>query len=300
MPHVSVHYKVYLPAGHHRQPRNADASQEPNPPSEVDVAVPGNITPLYIPQLPFLSNGAPALSQLIFWSVTDGVNGQTFPAGPLTQVVGSTPMTITAWYYPIGDGSGTGSFIIDDAFSAIAGDFINDDFVDVTSDPSLTANANITGIVPTQQPETLQARPSVASTTEPFNKWVTFMAGTAIGNIVNVPQNSTGIAIAFYERPARPPFRNIGDYGIVGTLVGGVAVDGDGGIIINGVFHHIDPWGPLIVSLVQASLITAGAQRFRGQFGLEATRVATAAVLDALRQAVPVIEKGEIAGRQNQ
>ena len=52
MPHVSVHYKIYLIAGHHRQPRNTSAELEPNPPSEVDVTNPGNITPLYIPQLP--------------------------------------------------------------------------------------------------------------------------------------------------------------------------------------------------------------------------------------------------------
>ena len=64
MPHVSVHYKIYLTAGHHRQPRNTNAELEPNPPSEVDVTDPGNITPLYIPQLPFTWESQPALSQL--------------------------------------------------------------------------------------------------------------------------------------------------------------------------------------------------------------------------------------------
>src|ERR1700728_2255046 len=123
MPHVSVHYKIYLTAGHHRQPRNASSTLEPNPPSEVDVAQPGNITPLYIPQLPFMDGTTPALSQLLFWSVTDGVNGQTFPAGQLTQPVGANPLPITAWYFPIGSSTGNGTAIIDDAFSAIAGNF---------------------------------------------------------------------------------------------------------------------------------------------------------------------------------
>ena len=79
---------------------------------------PGNITPLYIPQLPFTVGGNPALAQLLFWSVTDGTNGQTFPAGPLTQPVGANPLTITAWYFPIGGTNGGATAIIDDAFSA--------------------------------------------------------------------------------------------------------------------------------------------------------------------------------------
>ncbi len=45
MPHVSVHYKIYLPEGHHRQPRNASYTLEPNPSSEVDVTDPGNDHP---------------------------------------------------------------------------------------------------------------------------------------------------------------------------------------------------------------------------------------------------------------
>src|SRR4051812_28365316 len=70
MAHVSVHYKVYLTAGHHRQPRNQSAELEPNAPSEVDVTNPGNITPLYIPQLPYTVSGNSGLAQLLFWSVT--------------------------------------------------------------------------------------------------------------------------------------------------------------------------------------------------------------------------------------
>src|SRR5580704_6695092 len=102
MAHVSVHYKIYLTAGHHRQPRNASAELEPNPSSEVDVTNPGNITPLFISQLPYTYNGSSGLAQLMFWSVTDGTNGQVLPAGPLTQAVGANPLTITAWYLPIG------------------------------------------------------------------------------------------------------------------------------------------------------------------------------------------------------
>jgi hypothetical protein len=98
--HVSVHYKIYLSAGHHRQPRNQSAELEPNTSSEVHVTNPGNITPLYIPQLSYAPNGKAGLAQMLFWSVTDGTRGQTYSAGPLNQAVGANPLTITARYFP--------------------------------------------------------------------------------------------------------------------------------------------------------------------------------------------------------
>ena len=282
MPHVSVHYKIYLTAGHHRQPRNASSTLEPNPPSEVDVAQPGNITPLYIPQLPFMDGTTPALSQLLFWSVTDGVSGQTFAAGPLTQPVGANPLTITAWYFPIGGGNGKGTAIIDDTF------------VTVTSDPSLTSEANVVGEVPTANAETLVANASVPSTTEPFLKWMSFSAGTASGATLNVPAGSDGLAIAFYERPqgVTPPNLNVGQYEIGGIVVGGVIFDGGGGIILNGVYHPVDPWGPLLVTLAQASLIVAASGKLSKDFRAQGSQLATKAVVETIRTALPVIEKG--------
>ena len=291
MPHVSVHYKIYLTAGHHRQPRNANAELEPNPPSEVDVTDPGNITPLYIPQLPFTYNGQDALAQMIFWSVTDGTNGQIFPAGPLTQPVGDNPLTITAWYLPVGGGNGGETAIIDDAFSAAKGDFIDDTFVTVTSDPSLTNQANVVGIVPTGSAQTLQAAGSVTSTSEPFSKWLSYGAGTASGDTVNVPKGAVGVAIAVYQRSdvhLNLPNRNDRIYG---TLIGGVAVDGGGHIVINGVPHPVDPWGPLVVSMVQASLATAGSRSMGRKIGGDVRQLAAKAVLNEIKVAVPKIEK---------
>ncbi len=290
MPHVSVHYKIYLIAGHHRQPRNTSAELEPNPPSEVDVTNPGNITPLYIPQLPYLSDGTEEFAQLLFWSVTDGTNGQTYPAGPLTQPVGANPLTITAWYFPIGGDGNGGPAIIDDAFSAAKGDFIDDTFVTVTSDPSLTNQANVVGIVPTTQAETLQASASVMSTTEPFSKWLSFNAGTPSGNTIQVPAEAEGIAIAVYERSnvkLNPPG---GQYEAGGFIIGGVAVDGGGGLVVNGVYHPVDPWGPLMVSLAQASLAVVGS-RAMGRIGGEVRHLAAQAVLQLIRAALPGIEK---------
>jgi hypothetical protein len=298
MPHVSVHYKIYLPEGHHRQPRNASYTLEPNPSSEVDVTDPGNITPLYIPQLPFELDGEPGLANLLFWSVTDGSAGSTYDAGPLTQPVGASPLTITAWYFPEG-GIGNGeSGIIDDAFSAALGTFIDDTFVTVTSDPSLTSDANVVGVVPTASAETLQAALNVTSTTEPFSKWRSYGAGTPSGATLNVPAGSDGLAIAVYESTGGSVRLPKYTGAIFGTVIGGVAVDGGGSIIINGVPHPVDPWGPLTVSLVRSSLVVAGSAAAAPQLAATGRRLAATAALESIRAALPAIEKEAESGRE--
>jgi hypothetical protein len=200
---VIVNYEMYVPAGHHRQPRNTSMYLSLAPSSLYDVLPATSVTPAYFPQLPFSLGGTSGLAKLVFWSVTDGTNGEVLPPASLTQTVKTWPMTITAWYYPTGgDGSGP-TTIIDDAFSANLGTFIDDDFVDVTSDPSLTSQANVVGIVPTTSPETLVARSGVTSTTEPFSKWVlngAFMPEGA--TTLNVPKGAEGVAVAVYQQPA--------------------------------------------------------------------------------------------------
>ena len=121
-------------------------------------------------------------------------------------MVGTSDLTITAWYFPIsGPGvPGTGSAIIDDAFSANLGRFIDDTFVDVTSDPSLTSNANVVGVVPTNVAETLLAYANVVSTPEPFHVWVLNGGFGPVGNAtLNVAKGTNGMAVAIYQNP--PP-----------------------------------------------------------------------------------------------
>src|SRR5262249_38237886 len=85
---------------------------------------------------------------------------------------------------------------------AVQGGFIDDTFVDVTSHPSLTTNANVVGIVPTASAETLQAKPSVVSTPEPFSQWIMNSTLMPVGNnILNVAQGADGIAVAIYQTP---------------------------------------------------------------------------------------------------
>lgn len=78
-----------------------------------------------------------------------------YPAGPLTgQTAGDTGLTITAWYFPTGGDGNGGTEMIDDAFSALLGTFVDDTFVTVTSDSWLTNKANVVGVVPTTVTET--------------------------------------------------------------------------------------------------------------------------------------------------
>ncbi|PYJ28214.1 MAG: hypothetical protein DMF24_04815 [Verrucomicrobia bacterium] len=215
MPHVTVSYDMFLPGGHHRQPRNTSIELDLAPTAGGDVPVGGSYTPPFFPQLPYSIGGGNGMAQLLFWSVTDGMTGQVLPPAAFSQTVGNTPLKITAWYFPIsGPGrNGDGSAIIDDAFSANLGNFIDDTFVDVTSDPTLTNDANVIGIVPTNVAETLKAKQSVLSTTEPFSRWILNDGLMPVGTTtLGVAKGTIGIAIAIYQRPESGIIGRLGQY----------------------------------------------------------------------------------------
>jgi hypothetical protein len=296
MPQVSVFYKMYLPAGHHRQPRNVNADMNLAPQSGGDVPNPGTHTPTYFPELPYAIAGGSGMAKLLFWNVTDGTHGQVLPPVAFTQQVGANPLTITAWYFPIsGPGTGGGSAIIDDAFSAALGHFIDDTFVTVTSDPSLTSNANVVGVVPTTNAVTLEANASVVSTPEPFSQWILNDALMLTGTrTLDVARGTSGIAIAIYQKQEpvviRPPYYEVG-----GTVIGGVAVDGGGYIIVGGVPHPVDPWGPLFVRLIRSAIVTVEARGMDKKIGAQVQQLAAQDALAAIKDVIPAFEKN--AGR---
>ncbi|MGA2249876.1 hypothetical protein [Terracidiphilus sp.] len=97
---------------------------------------------------------------------------------------------------------------------------------------------------------------------------------------------------ASYILESNPPSKeNVTGQGIIG----GVAVDGGGSILINGVPQPVDPWGPLTVSLVRSSLVTAGCAAAAPQLAAAGRRLAAAAALESIRAALPAIER-EAAG----
>jgi hypothetical protein len=281
MPHVTVNYEMFLPGGHHRQPRNTSIELNLAPTAGGDVPDPGTYTPPFFSQLPYTLDGGSGMAELLFWSVTDGVTGQVLPPLPFDQAVAASPLTITAWYYPIsGPGTGGGTTaIIDDAFSANLGRFIDDTFVNVTSDPTLTSDANVVGIVPTAVAETLVAKNTVSSTSEPFSRWIFNDGSKPVNNTtLQVPQGSAGIAIAIYEQPQQPtrPSLKQGQYAIWQWVDYGTMVDGG---------PH--PWNPLVNQLMVGVALANAAPGFNEQVRSALVNVA----IEQIRLSAASIEK---------
>lgn len=294
MAHITANYKMYLPGGHHRQPRNANAELTLAPTSGGDTP----FGPPYFPVLPYTLGGGSGLAKLLFWSDTDSTTGIIRPPQPFDIPAAATARTVTGWYYPTSGpgGGGNGTAIIDDAFSAAQGRFIDDTFVDVTSDPSLTANANIVGIVPTNSAVTLVAKPHVTSTSEPFSQWILndtlMLTGDAT---LNVPKGTDGIAIAVYQQgnfhlprlDERAEFIRI-LWGVINDAAG-VGLGPHGPV-------PIDPgWGKLIARLVASGGIAARGEGLDRKVAQELRRLSAQDAIAAIKHALPEFEK--LAGK---
>lgn len=293
MPHITANYKMYLPGGHHRQPRNSNAELTLAPASGGDTP----FSPPYFPMLPYTLGAASGLAKLLFWSDTDGSTGIIHPPQPFDIPTSATPRTVTGWYYPTsGPGApGNGTAIIDDAFSAAQGRFIDDTFVDVTSDPSLTANANVIGIVPTNNAETLVAKGHVLSTTEPFSQWIFNDSLMPLNDAtLNVPQGSDGIAIAVYQQGnfRIPRFDN---YAEVVRILFGIIDDSPGAIWGPHGPVPVDPgWGKLIERLFTSGQLAGRSGKIEAKLAAKVRGMAAQDAIMAIREAMPEFEK--IAG----
>ena len=166
----------------------------------------------------------------------------------MNAVVEDDDVTLVAWYFLPGRG-GDGGGVLIDAYSIAASDFVDEDFVTVTSDPSLTSQANVAGFVPTTNAETVAAFAALADG-ERFEHWlVTSDTASASGAILSTPVKSAGLAFATY-RDVKPPVADVTEPLLGGTILYGITKGGDGVIIIGGRPIHIGPFGPLIGRLL--------------------------------------------------
>ena len=271
MPHVSTHNRVIAVSGHHRQPRNGPTFIEPYASGEAD-AEPGTIWKSFAsPQLGYVSGGQQQQAEFLFWSASDGINGTTSADPQLSQLVGDLKLDLTAWYLPPGGtGPGGGPGYLLDAFSVAHGDFIDDTFVDVTSDPSLTSEANVVGDISTVSAQTLLARGSVASTGESFEHWIAVSTANqpliASGQQLDLPAKTSGVAIASYRKVAIPA-PNLGGLSAMEAWVILFGIIQDGG----GLQYHpghgptpVGPWGPFVASVARSAgvgVLSAGMSR---------------------------------------
>lgn len=291
MAHITANYKMYLPAGHHRQPRNANGELALTAPSGGDTPY----SPPFFPQLPYTlpNNGGQGAAKLLFWNDTDGTTGMIRPPQAFDIPSAASARTVTGWYFPIsGPGTpGAGSGIIDDAFSASLDRFIDDTFVDVSSDPSLTSDANVIGVVPTTVAETLVAKAHVASTPDGFSQWILNDSILPMGvSALNVPAKTDGIAIAVYQQGTFPKAPRV-NYEELVRIFFGVIQDG-GGLTDHG---PVDPWGPLISRLANSGLVATQAGKLGNGIGAKIGHLAAQDAVVAIHAALKEFEK--LAGK---
>jgi len=125
----------------------------------------------------------------------------------VVNVAQDSDLTVSVWYLPIGGGpggGGTGAYI--DSFNVDTGKFFYDpnianDFVTVSPDGGLTANANELGWVPTASAETITSHDQILKV--PFLNWIVMTQSAPGAAVVNgrdlkVGAHTNVAAIAFF------------------------------------------------------------------------------------------------------
>ena len=182
-----------------------------------------------------------------FWSVVGAKGGASVTTDQSLDIkVGGSDVQAAAWYLPAGgNGNGGPAFYID-AFDVNEGRFFDEDFVTVSPDSSLAANANETGVVPTADAEDIIAVPTVEGV--PFLDWTEFTQPApqvVTDEDLHAEAEATAVAFAFYQTPASPEPRRPGHYELGTWVSWGVKVDG-GGPTGRG---PVEPWNPFVRQL---------------------------------------------------
>ncbi|MEO8812492.1 MAG: hypothetical protein ABI376_06235 [Caulobacteraceae bacterium] len=302
MPHVDVHHRVYLGAGHHRQPRNGQPWVEPYGSSGYDPVQGTPVHEVAFDTISFTLGGNPAVltANFVFWSANTASNGTTQIQTDYSAPATAENLTLIAWYYlPASGGTGIGgSAEIIDAYSVALGYWVNDNFVDVTSDPSLTNEANAGGDVATAVAETVQAWGSIASTGEFFDQWVVSPGpATASGRGLNLPAGADGFAFATYDRHTStlPKVGGVFSEGVV--ILDGIINDVPGHVLVHGVPTPVDPgWGTILREIFGVLGIASDAGRL-SKAGASRVRAAAAAEMGAIAGRLGALAKRGFSSR---
>jgi hypothetical protein len=194
-----------------------------------------------------------------FWWVLGAEGGPAVSTDPSLQVtVEGADVQAVAWYLPTGGGEGPGgpAYYID-AFDVNEGRFFDEDFVTISPDGALSAEANETGVVPTASAEDILAVASIEGV--PFLDWTAFVhpkPQVLTTEDLKAPREATAVAFAFYQTPAAVVPRRPGHFELGTWVSWGVKVDG-GGPTGRG---PVEPWNPFVRQLA-AGLALADAAR---------------------------------------
>lgn len=312
MPNVNVvtSYRLFL-GGHHRRLHGGASYVDlisPTTNQQTGIATPG-----FFPQLPYGEGDAAVLCPLMYWNVVGSANpNHTAPPNALMEPIGSTDMSITAWYALPGGIGGEGRPAVEaDTFSIDA-----DDFVDIYTgsqwlsplesvNPASAHGAGAQGIdnnlIFTKAGPTTGTMVATlpGDAAQQFVEFLTLQPGVELGSSrsFNEAAGADGMVIASYRKPHTAPLRidpsKLPREGWV--LFGGVTVDGGGfGIPIGGGTPvPIDPWGPALMDVLRTLSIYQTADRL-------ASHSARAAIqhhsLDAAMQDLGALQK-QIANR---
>jgi hypothetical protein len=212
-----------------------------------------------------------------FWSITGSADGAYISTDESPAIaVGGSDVVATAWYIE-GGGSGPGvPGTTIDAFDVGLGTFVDDDFVDVVTDPTLTAAANQDGFVPSASAEDVRAFNGIHGV--PFDDWqVVVGTDPVVGVDLDAPQDSSAIAFAFYKLPERVHFGRPHDEELGTWVSWGVMVDG-GGPTGNG---PVPPWNPLVRELAAGLALAEAGQQTKGSIRAGTLRLAARQVAQA-------------------
>lgn len=291
MPNAYTHFVTWISRGR-RHHGSAMEDIGPQPPPSV-MAQGDSFQPAWAPpSISWNDNNGQHTANFAFWSVTGGTNGPYVSTSntPPAATVGSNDIVATAWYIPGGGGGNGGPGVLIDAFDVALGNFVDDDFVTISPDNSLTAAANEEGFVPTEALEHVLAFNSIHAV--PFGEWqVVAGSESASATDLTAAAHSSAVAFAFYQTSSigRPPF-NPGDRA-AGTWVSwGVMVDG-GGPTGRG---PVPPWNPFIRQLAAGFALADAAREVNPEFQSKVLSIAARQVdyaADAIKREMQQFSK---------
>jgi hypothetical protein len=226
-----------------------------------------------------------------FWWVVGALGGASVTTSQsLSCTVDGSDVQAVAWYLPAGGSGGNGPpAVYIDAFDVDQGRFFDEDFVTVTPDAALSANANETGVVPTTSAEDILAVTSIESV--PFLDWTEFVQPTprVINNEdLHADASSSAVAFAFYLTPVtsfgRPPRYEVGTWVSYGVTVDAGGVTGHG---------PVPPWNPFLRQLAAGLALADAASLVAAELQGALRKLAADQVALASRQIANLIVGGE-------
>jgi hypothetical protein len=236
-----------------------------------------------------------------FWSIVGSADGEytVRPKNPEkgidVNLDSGTNMTATAWYIFAGSGGNGGPTELEtDAFLVDREEFVEPTPIESVTPAGAWDPSDVREFVFTAEPSKVEALDSVVDPGEHFEQWYSLEGEAAPGpdRDLNVPEGDSGIAVATYRIP--PPTHVVPsrEPGLVGTLVGGVAHDGDGGIVVGGHYHPIGPWEPFLAALSVFNAAKALQPEARAAVQIEAMR----AIASEAKRVEAQLRSGEVGG----